>query len=263
VTTRSRVRGLRFFPAMLVATVRTRRQLARTRGVVRWASVIGGPSEFWTLTVWRSLHEMQEFMRSGAHGEVMWRMPRWLDSFWLARWRPGPSEIGAWNGLRFASIDPEEVAAPPTRADGIDFIRRAVEEGRLTYERSPLVEVSRAALAGLAGAVVRVNPPRRRLPRAVFDVWRLRRIVRDDEATLRVFAGVGGFRDVYLFALWRDRAGAERLFDGVWLRDAEVRWAGRLWALEWLPENEFGHWDGVQMRRVRRRAQAFSAATSG
>jgi hypothetical protein len=88
-------------------------------------------------------------------------------------------------------------------------------------------------------------------------------VVGADLATMRVFAGVAGFRDVYLFALWRDRSGAERLLEGSWARDAERRWGGRLWVLEWLPENEFGHWDGVRMRRVRKRDSAFSEAPRG
>ena len=247
---------------MLVATLRTRRQLRRTPGLVRWASVIGGPKEFWTLTIWRSLHEMQEFMRSGAHGDVMWRMPRWLDSFWLARWRAGPHEIGTWAGLSLAGVEPAGIPRPFV-AEGPEFVYRAVEEGRLTYADSPLVQVSRAALAGLGGAVVRITASPRRLPRAIYDVWRLRRIVAADDATLRVFAGIASFRDVYLFALWRDRSGAGRLLRGTWARDAERRWKGRLWALEWLPENEFGHWDGFRMRRVRKREDAFPAAARG
>ena len=78
VTTRSRLRSARLFPAMLLATWAIRRQLARTEGLVRWASLVAGPTEFWTITVWRTRHAMQEFMRSDAHGRIMWRYTRWL-----------------------------------------------------------------------------------------------------------------------------------------------------------------------------------------
>ena len=102
VTTRSRLRSARFFPAMLLATWTIRRQLAQTDGLVRWASLVAGPTEFWTITVWRSRHAMQEFMRSDAHGWIMWRYTRWLDALWLMRWRPGAVEVGSWAGVTFA-----------------------------------------------------------------------------------------------------------------------------------------------------------------
>jgi len=99
VTTRSKLRGPWFFPQMMIASLRVRRQLRRDTQVVRWASIVASPSEFWTITVWKSRHDMQEFMRSGAHDEIMWLFSKWLQSFWLMRWRPGPNETGAWKGL--------------------------------------------------------------------------------------------------------------------------------------------------------------------
>jgi hypothetical protein len=99
VTTRSRLHSARLFPAMLLATWAIRRQLARTEGLVRWASLVAGPTEFWTITVWRTRHAMQEFMRSDAHGRIMWRYTRWLDGLWLMRWRPGAVEVGSWAGV--------------------------------------------------------------------------------------------------------------------------------------------------------------------
>jgi hypothetical protein len=63
VTTRSRLRGWWYFPHMLIGTLRIRRQLKHSSNVVSWASIIAGPTEFWTITVWHSRHDMQEFMR--------------------------------------------------------------------------------------------------------------------------------------------------------------------------------------------------------
>ena len=91
VTTRSRLHGPWLFPQMMIASLRVRAQLRRDTGVVRWASIVASPSEFWTITVWRSRHEMQEFMRSGVHDDILWLFSKWLQSFWLMRWRPGPS----------------------------------------------------------------------------------------------------------------------------------------------------------------------------
>ena len=260
VTTRSKLRGLRFFPAMLVATIRARRQLARTRGIVRWASVITSPTEFWTLTVWTNVQEMQEFMRSGAHGEVMWRMPRWLSSFWLARWRPGRWEVGAWDGVALASADGETAAPAVGGGEGLEFVLRAAEAGALTYEQSALVRRSRARLAGLGGIVVRIAASPASLPAALLELHRLRRALAEDPAVIRVVVGPARFRDAYLFALSSDGPSLRAVLDGHWARRVRGRWGERLWALEWIPENEFGHWDGIRMRSFRRMRRGREAA---
>ena len=36
------------------------------------------------------------------------------------------------------------------------------------------------------------------------------------------------------------------------MRTLAARWPG-FWANEWAPENEFGHWDGLRLRRTRQR----------
>ncbi len=53
--------------------------------------------------------------------------------------------------------------------------------------------------------------------------------------------------------MWRERAGAQRLLRSPLLEEAARRWPDGLWANEWLPENEFGHWDGMRLRRARSR----------
>jgi hypothetical protein len=229
VTTRSRLRGLRFFPVMLVATIRVRRQLARTEGVVRWASVLAGPREFWTVTVWRSRHEMQEFMRSGAHGEIMWLLPRWLSSFWLMRWGGGERELGSWDGLTLAR-------------------HAAAGEGAVSPFIADDVRRPRADLSGAGGAVVRIRTRPRRLPAALGELRRLRRRLRADPRLLGSMVGWMRWREAYLVALWSERPPARELVDGEWARAARARWGDRLWAHEWLPENEFGHWDGLRVR---------------
>jgi hypothetical protein len=122
VTTRSRLRSARLFPAMLLATWAIRRQLARTEGLVRWASLVAGPTEFWTITVWRTRHAMQEFMRSDAHGRIMWRYTRWLDGLWLMRWRPGAVEVGSWAGVTLTP--PAKVRPVPAPGTPAGLLRR-------------------------------------------------------------------------------------------------------------------------------------------
>ena len=262
VTTRSKLRDVRFFPMMLIATVRARRQLGRARGIVRWASVIGSPTEFWTLTVWTGVHELQEFMRSGVHGDVMWRMPRWLSSFWLARWRPGPHELGTWDGLALAAAGERKPQADGPE-EGTEFVRRALAEGALTYERSPLVERSRAAVERFSGVAIRVTGSPLQLGETFHIVRGLRRAVAADPRTVRAFVGAARFHDVYLFVLLDGSDAASRLLDSEWMQRAHDRWPGRVWAIEWLPENEFGHWDGMRMRAFAPRPRRFRRPRAG
>jgi hypothetical protein len=52
--------------------------------------------------------------------------------------------------------------------------------------------------------------------------------------------------------VWRDRDGVQRLLTSPQARKLAERWPG-YWANEWIPENEFGHWDGLRLRRARTR----------
>lgn len=81
---------------------------------------------------------------------------------------------------------------------------------------------------------------------------RLRRLAERDENLLRAVVGVGTPEEVYLLALWSTRAGAERLLASPGFARLARRFP-ELWAKQWLPENEFGHWDGVRLRQTRDR----------
>ena len=48
------------------------------------------------------------------------------------------------------------------------------------------------------------------------------------------------------------RAGTRRMLQSPQVRKLSERFPGT-WANEWLPENEFGHWDGLRLRRSRSR----------
>ncbi|MFN2556511.1 MAG: hypothetical protein ABR592_06480, partial [Nitriliruptorales bacterium] len=175
VTTHSKLRSVRFFPAMMLATLRIRRQLAATEGVLRWASVVAGPTEFWTISVWRSPHAMQEFVRSGAHGAVMWRFAEWLRSFWLMRWKPGQRELGSWSGVCMGRREPSappQGAPPPdvieTVLAGMPYLREAMgTDGVASYDNTRMTRLRRQQVEGAGGAVVRIAAPLHRLPVAV------------------------------------------------------------------------------------------------
>lgn len=265
VTTHSRLRSVRFFPAMMMATLQIRRQLAATEGLMRWASVVAGPTEFWTITVWRSPHAMQEFVRSDAHGAIMWRFARWLSSFWLMRWRPGCRELGSWGGASMARPEreaPVEQGAasgdvPNTVLAGIPTLREAIgPDGIATYDNVRAARLRRAQVEGAGGAVVRIAAPLHRLPLAFARLRGVRRRLRTHPELLEAAVGIGRRGEVYLLTVWTDRSFAERLLNSSWARKEASRWGDAYWALECVPENEFGHLDGRRLRTERRRRSA-------
>lgn len=265
LTTRSRLKRARDLPSMLVATMRVRRQLDATEGVVRWASVVAGPTELWTISVWRSRHHMQEFMHSGAHSEIMWLFTRWLRSFWLMRWQPGTDEVGTWDGTRLAP-PPAPVELPAD--DELDgAARRALLDqalaelpqlraatgptGAAAYDSSPNAQRRRGSFGGASGALVRLGVRPWRTLGALTELRRLRDEVCSPADALRCTVGVGRPGEVYLLALWADAAGPTRLLASTGLRSLHERLGERCWAIGWTPENEFGHWDGLRVRRQR------------
>jgi len=259
VTTRSRLKGPWFFPAMMLASRRIRRQLQESPDVVRWASVVAAPTEFWTITVWRSRHDMHEFAQSGAHDEIMWSFSKWIDSFWLMRWRPGPVEIGAWDGLSLAQPEPRVMEGTavgrPQLQEALEYLPRLKAAtdaaGRATYEASPAVRRQRAEVAGARAVVVFVHSGGVRRRAGLHALRRLRTEVKADDDLLRVAVGFGRSGDAFLLTVWRGQDGARRFVDSPALGAVLAQWPGESWTNEWLPENEFGHWDGLRLRRNR------------
>lgn len=260
VTTRSKLRGLRFLPAMLNATLSIRQQLERAEGVVRWASIIAGPTEFWTVSAWDSRHRMQEFMRSDAHGRWMWRFSSWLSSFWLMRWRGGAREVGDWNGLEAVSPDRSTRARdrvqPPgsvlaSMRDNIPDLYEALgPSGAPEFDRSGDTRRARRYVAGAGAVIVRLEVPTYRLPGALLELRGVRREL-DQDGLVGCAVGFGRRNEAYLLAVWRDRRRARAFLDGEWVAEAARRFGPRLWAADWHPESEFGHWDGRRLRRER------------
>ncbi len=258
VTTRSRLRGPWLFPAMMLATRRVRVQLSSDPTVVRWASVVAGPCELWTITVWRTRHDMQEFMRSGAHEQIMWLFSVLLRSFWLMRWRPGPEELGTWKGVSFAQPEVTERAAPPPDKrlqEALAHLPRLLAAtgatGRACYEATPYARKRRDEVGDARGVVVWVRTPKHQLMSAWLAMRRLRAEARQGEGFVRAALGVGQLGELYLLAVWRNREGAQGLMRSEGLERLTKR--AECWANEWVPENEFGNWDGARLRRVRRR----------
>lgn len=262
VTTRSRLKGARFFPAMMLASLRVRRQLQSTGEVVAWASVVAGPKEFWTITVWRSRHHMAEFARSGAHDDVMWLFSRWLRSFWLMSWRPAAEEIGAWRGTSLATPPRSDAASPgAVRNPLLDQalaelprLRAAIgPDGVAAFEYSPSARRRREEVGQAAGVVVHLAVHPWRTFGALADLRRLAAAHQTGNGLLRVATGIGRPGEVYLLGLWTTADGADRFLTGTALTALRARRQDAMWAMRWQPENEFGHWDGLRVRRTRSR----------
>lgn len=263
VVTRSRLRRARSLPLVLRANRRIRRQLASTDGIVRFASLVADPTEVWSVTVWRSRHAMQEFMRSGEHGRVLWQVGQVLSSFWLLRSRFTSQQVGTWDGLAMPSA-PQTLsssasgprgATEATLADqvlqGIPRLREATgRDGAASYDRSPQVRLERQRVEGAAGALVRIAVRPAEAPRALRSLRRLAGELRSQEDLLRVVVGVGRVGETLLLALWRVPGGPDRLLNSEWVGAARQRWGDGLWAAAWLPEHEFGTWDGLRLRAL-------------
>ncbi len=225
--------------------------------------MVTSPREFWTLTVWRTRQEMLDFMRSGAHEDIMWEFARWLDSFWLMRWRPSSEESGDWKGLQLArrtspaatapARSREQEAALEAAYDALPRLRAAAgPSGAPAFEHSPAQRRQRRLVSGGVGGTLRLELP---ASRHVWGAWRkirsLRSSLAQDQDVLRCAAGFSSPKQLYLLAIFR-HAEAWKQFDSSSSVSAlRERWPDGVWTMRWDADNEFGHWDGLRMRRVK------------
>lgn len=257
VTTRSRLRGRRHVPAMFIATRQILAEMRRTSDASEVVSIIASPREFWTVSVWATRHQMQEFMRSGEHGTYMWEVGHWLESFWLMRWAPTRNERGSWHGRRLAPAPSERTApvaglAPAVRdriLAGIPSLRDAFgADGRPSYDAAPETRLQRELLEGATGLLIRVPCSRLWGFRRRRHLRRLRDLLLEDPHVVRAVSGVGARGGGYLLTVWHDRDSAGRVLASAWADDLAARYGEDFWACELVPENEFGHWDGLRLR---------------
>lgn len=263
VTTRSHLRGTRFFFSMLAWSLRIRKQLRETPGCVRFASIIMGPREFWTITVWDTRDKMMEFMRSGAHEDIMWEFSHWLDSFWLMRWRPTDEEHGHWKGLTLA----ERKALPPSAPERTAEQKAALEavwksmprlrassspSGAASFEYAPQQRRARQLVAGGVGASVRLEVPKLRQTVAGWrDIREMRTALVANEDVLRCAFGISRPRELYSLVVFRHERAWRDFQASDLLQRLRERWPDGLWTMRWEADNEFGHWDGLRLRRMK------------
>lgn len=259
VTTRSRLRGYRYFPLMWLSSRRIRRQLAKTPGVVRWASIRASPREFWTITVWSDRDRMTAFMGSGAHEEIMWLFGRWLQSFWLTRWRPTGEEVGAWEGQQMApppattsrrTRSEQQQAALDAALAAFPRLRDSVDaDGAATFDTAASTRRRQRAVEGTSAVIIRVAADRfRDGPRLRRSLRHLGRALDAHPSMLRRVVGIGSLREGYALVLLRDVAACTALLGSAELAALRAEWGAGVWAMRWDAANEFGHWDGLRLR---------------
>lgn len=244
VTTRSRARSIRHSLLALLAARRIERELRDAPGCQRYASVVAGPRELWTLTIWRDASEMRECMRGGAHGGMVWRQPGWLECYWGMRWQPGPHRSGEWEGdpWRWPDVEvdgPRSAPAPEAQEEMPRWMLAA-----LGYT----VPMERREVAGAAGATYRLRVAPWSMPSALRDLRRLRRIASSDPDALTVSLGVGTAGALYLLLVATSPEGLERVRATDEHTRLLQRWGDRAWSASWDPDAEFGRWEGRKLR---------------
>jgi len=263
VTTRSRLKSVRFFPSMLRASLRIRKQLDASPGCVRFSTIVMGPRDLWTITIWRTRHEMLDFMRSGAHEDIMWDFSRWLESFWLMRWKPSAEESGVWDGMTLgARGTPDEpvVARTPEQQAALDAALASIPRlraasgpsGAASLTNAPHQRRAHRMVAGAVGGTMRLEVPTyREGPSAWRSLARLHSSLNDSEDGLRSAFGVADARTFYLLAVLRNEDAWRSLQATELMDDIRRRWPAGMWTMRWDAENEFGHWDGLRLRKVK------------
>lgn len=241
VTTHSRTRSMRYTAPMLLAGMRIGHELRSEPSCERYANILAGPRELWTLTIWRDGAEMRRCMRGGAHGRVMWRQPYWLGSYWGMRWRPGPHTSGSWEGRSWQWPDP---AAPQPGRPGVPEALPAWMKAAL----GQTVPLEQRKVAGTVAATYRLRVPPWRIPSAFRDLRNLRRAASLEPDLHRASLGLGTAGALYLLVVATSPEALDRLRARAEHTRFFRRWGERAWWSTWEPEAEFGQWDRRKMR---------------
>lgn len=243
VTTRNQLRSIRFCLPMLRARRLIAEQLANQPGLLRYASGVSGPTEFFTLTVWNNRESMQRFMQTGAHEQHMWLFARWSASFWGMRWERTAFELETWSGLALARLDAERRPTSPLVATGLlpAHVPRA----------GPLGPRPESSAAEPRGSRIFALTARFEGAQSSLSAWRHGRVQRrsgDQSTVLRSGVGLDLPPQALRITLYRDEPGVrERALHGA---SAE----GATWAMCWQPADyEIGHWDRLRLRQLARR----------
>ncbi len=229
---------------MLLAGKLIERELQDAPGCERYANVIAGPREFWTLTIWRDASEMRSWMRDGRHGRVMWQQPYWLRCYWGMRWRPGRYQSGKWEGN---SWQWPEAEAPEPSPEAQELPSAAMPPW-MQAALGKSVRLEERQVAGAAGVTYRLRVPPWSLPSALSELRRLGRAASSDTDSCRYSIGLGTGGALYLLVIARTEAALKRLRASAEHRRFMQRWGARAWWSTWEPQSEFGNWESYKLR---------------
>jgi hypothetical protein len=95
--TRLRIRGWRFLPQFVVASLRCAKQAAAADGNLHAALFIDRHLAFWTSTSWTSEAAMKAFMLASPHGPIMRKLLNWCDEASLVHWTQERDALPDWS----------------------------------------------------------------------------------------------------------------------------------------------------------------------
>jgi anti-sigma regulatory factor (Ser/Thr protein kinase) len=264
VTTHSRTRGLRYTLPMVLFGRRIERELKGAPACERYANIVAGPREFWTLTIWRDAAAIRTCMRHGTHGRVMWQQPYWLECYWGMRWRPGGYQAGRWEreAWRWPETAPAQKSSSEVACASNSSSQMALPSmGSSQAAQSPpgmlpwmdialgrAVPVEQRQVAGAAGATYRLRVPPWGIAAALRDVRRLRGVAFADRDSFTLSLGFGSGGALYLLVIATTSEALERLRKAPEHKRFLERWGDRAWCSTWEPESEFGHWESHKLR---------------
>jgi hypothetical protein len=91
--TRLRLRSIWFLPQFFWLTWWSFRQAQQAEGNLRTQVAQDAKLAFWTITAWRDLEAMRNFMSSGAHRQAMPKLVNWCDEAALVHWQQDTDQL--------------------------------------------------------------------------------------------------------------------------------------------------------------------------
>ncbi len=242
ITTRNKLRSLRFSLPMVRARRYVAAQLATTPGLIRYVSAIASPTEFLTMTVWENRQAMFNFMSSGAHQEFMWMFTRWSASFWSIRWIPSDAEEGTWQGLSLRNLsEKDEQRWSEVQSQAPQLTLAVHQPGRMPGGR--LADPSGCDVYAVTALVEAATPGH--IGKLLASAQGFRR-ESDQTRLLRWNIGAVGPRSFWILTLWR--ANAEGQLKVVRTLHQSL---SASWTMGWRAgEYEIGNWNGLRLRQL-------------
>ncbi len=99
---------------------------------------------------------------------------------------------------------------------------------------------------------MRVEVPHRHQGlRAWRSLSRIHTSLLDSDDALRSAFGIAGAREFYVLTIFRNHDLYQQWDRSETLTGLRKEWPGGVWTMRWNGDNEFGHWDGLRLRRTK------------